>query len=190
MAQRAYAATDGEHLYREVGGDHPNAMEGTLERAAGEWHACLVGRLLEQVHERHVVGEDDDLPMFRFLGEPLGKIRAALMARRVKTSAGNVWVIPGNGFICLDVGGISCNATEQAASRGMVMWTSARSGDQSIVHGLVPDAVEEVTLIAEDGTANTVPVCDNVYGALLAGGFKSVRFTGSSGTVVVGPFSA
>ena len=72
----------------------------------------------------------------------------------------------------------------------MVTWTSTRSGDRNIVHGLVSDGVEDVMLTARYGTTKTVPVCENVYGALLTGGFTSVRFTGPSGSVAVGPFEA
>jgi hypothetical protein len=64
-------------------------------------------------------------------------------------------VIPGNGFICLDVGGMCCNTSDVARAQGMVTWTSALSDDSTIVHGLVPDGVEEVVLTATDGTTKT-----------------------------------
>jgi hypothetical protein len=100
------------------------------------------------------------------------------LARRVTTPAGEVWVVPGNGYISLDLGGsMTCNRTEDAARQGMVTWTSRRSG-QGIVHGLVPDGVDEVTLI----TAN------HAYGAVLDGLFSSLRFFGPAGNVELGPF--
>ncbi len=111
------------------------------------------------------------------------------LARRANSDVGDVCVIPGNGFICLDVGGMCCNTIENAMAQGIVTWTSTQSGDQNIIHGLVPDGVEEVRLVASDGITKIVSVCDNVYGALLAG-FTSVRFTGPAGPVVVGPFGA
>lgn len=78
------------------------------------------------------------------------------LARGARTDAGDVWVVPGNGFICLDVGGMCCNTSEVARSQGLVTWTSAGSGDRTIVHGLVPDGTEEVVLTATDGTTKTV----------------------------------
>lgn len=81
-----------------------------------------------------------------------------------------------------------CNVTEFAAAGRMVTWTSSRSGDQSIVQGLIPDGIQEVTLIATNGATKTVPVHDNVYGAVLDGHFTSVRITGPTGTVVLGPW--
>jgi hypothetical protein len=98
------------------------------------------------------------------------------LARRAVTQLGDVWVVPGNGYIALDVGGMGCNRTEVAASRGMVTWTSARGGLQDLVHGLVPDGVEEVTLLAVTNAATTVIVNENVYAAVLNGRFRAVRF--------------
>jgi hypothetical protein len=112
----------------------------------------------------------------------------AALARCARTAAGDVWVVPGNGFICLDVGGMCCNTSEVARVQGMVTWTSARSDDSTIVHGLVPDGVEEVVLTATDGTTKTVPVRDNVYGTEMEGVFTSLRFAGPKGTVELGPW--
>lgn len=112
------------------------------------------------------------------------------LARRARTEVGDVWVIPGNGFICLslDGGGGSANATDAEAATGVVTWGSYRSLDQCIVHGLVPDGVHEVTLMAINGDIQAVPVHENVYGAVLDGFLTSVRFTGPSGNVVLGPW--
>lgn len=46
------------------------------------------------------------------------------LARRAVTDLGDVWVVPGNGFIALVVGGMTCSRTEIAARQGMVTWTS------------------------------------------------------------------
>jgi hypothetical protein len=105
------------------------------------------------------------------------------LARRAVTELGDVWVVPGNGYIALDVGGIGCNRTEVAATRGMVTWTSARGGLQDLVHGLVPDGVEEVTLLAVNNASTTVIVNENVYAAVLNGRFRLVRFFGPTGAV-------
>lgn len=107
---------------------------------------------------------------------------------RALTEAGEVWVIPGNGFICLDCGGACRSTTANAAAEGIVTWTSSRSGDRCIVHGLLPDGVSQVTLVTTTGISADVPVRDNVYGAVLDGPFlQSVRFEGSAGPVVLGP---
>ena len=78
------------------------------------------------------------------------------LARDAKTDGGDAWVIPGSGSICLDEGGMCCNRTEAARAQLIVTWTSARDDNGTIVHGLVPDGVEEVVLTATDGTTNTV----------------------------------
>jgi hypothetical protein len=109
------------------------------------------------------------------------------LARRGVTQVGDVWVVPGSGYIGLDVGGMGCDRTEVAASRGMVTWTSLRSGFQDLVHGLVPDGVEEVTLLAANTASTTVFVNENVYGAVLDGHFRSGSFSGLTGTVEFGP---
>ena len=112
------------------------------------------------------------------------------LARRMRTEAGDVWVIPGNGFIChLDNNGLGCSLTEEAVAKGLVGWGSARPHDKTIVSGLVPDGVKEVTLSSKRGTIRVVPVQDNVYGVLLDGFLTSVRFTGPNGEVVLGPWS-
>jgi hypothetical protein len=119
-----------------------------------------------------------------FAGGMIGRLGLnPALARRAMTQLGDVWVVPGNGYIALDVGGMGCDRTEVAASRGMVTWTSARGGLQDLVHGLVPDGVEEVTLLAVNNAPTTVIVNENVYGAILRGRFRSVRFFGPTGAV-------
>jgi hypothetical protein len=95
------------------------------------------------------------------------------LARRVTTPVGDVWVIPGNGYVGLWVGGGTCARTEVVARQGLLTWTSLQSGLQGIVHGLVPDGVVEVKLIARTGASTTAFVCDNVFGALLDGPLES-----------------
>ena len=112
------------------------------------------------------------------------------LARRVTTEAGDVWVIPGNGFIChLDENGMGCNSTQVAVAKGLVGWGSARPHEKTIVSGVVPDGVEQVTLISKRGTTKVAGVHDNVYGALLDGFLTSIRFSGPTGEVVLGPWA-
>jgi len=99
------------------------------------------------------------------------------LARRARTSIGDVWIIPGNGDIALDVGGMSVAHVGDTIARGMVTWTSTPSREQDMVHGLVPDGVQEVTLRASNGATTTVAVKDNVYGAMLDGRFTAISVT-------------
>jgi hypothetical protein len=93
------------------------------------------------------------------------------LARRAVTQLGDVWVVAGNGFIALGVGGgdMVCSRTPIAARQGMVTWTSDSGGVQDLVHGLVPDGVREVSLFAANDASTTVVVNDNVYGTVLDG---------------------
>jgi hypothetical protein len=113
------------------------------------------------------------------------------LARRAETPLGNVWVIPGDGWICLslaaspgpsslDGGGLTCNRIKQALAGRIITWTSSRSEGATIVQGLVPDGIPEVTLTAADGSAQTVSVSDNTYGAVLSGALASVRLGGET----------
>jgi hypothetical protein len=125
------------------------------------------------------------------------------LARRATTQIGDVWVVPGNGHIALLAGGATCTRTEIVANQGLVMWGSSVGRRPDVVaHGLVPDGVAEVTLFAageplrclEPGAKpRLVPVPlavkENVYGAVLPGGFLSGRFSGPSGTVEFGPWA-
>ena len=135
--------------------------------------------------------ESDRLPESRseiFDGDLIGRLGLnPALARRATTQVGDVWVVPGSGYIGLYVGGVGCARTEVAARRGMVTWTSVRSGLQDLVHGLVPDGVEEVTLLAANNASTMVFVNENLYGAVLDGHFTSGRFSGPTGTVEFGP---
>lgn len=118
------------------------------------------------------------------------------LMRRARTNVGNVWVIPGNGMICLalaaspsansvEVGGWECNTTSSATAGRTVTWTSSRASGQTIVQGLVPDGVNKVTLTTKNGTSKTVAVADNVYGAALDGALAFVRLGGPTGSLVL-----
>jgi hypothetical protein len=134
--------------------------------------------------------ESGRLPESRWKAFDVGMIgRLGLnpaLARRVVTPVGEAWVVPGNGYIGLEVGGMGCSRTEVVARRGMATWTSLCSGVQDLVHGLVPDGVEQVTLLASNSALTTAFVNENVYGALLDGHFTSGRFSGPTGTVEFG----
>jgi hypothetical protein len=66
------------------------------------------------------------------------------------------------------------------------VWTSRPPDHQNLVHGLVPDGVDEVTLLAANGASTTAVVTENVYGAVLDGPFTSHCFAGPNGPVEFG----
>jgi hypothetical protein len=112
------------------------------------------------------------------------------LSRRTETALGNVWVIPGEGWICLslaaspdasslDGGGMVCNSTAHAVAGRLVTWGSSRSG-RTLVHGLLPDSIAEVTLTAAGGSMLTVHAVDNAYAAVLSGALVSVRIGGET----------
>lgn len=96
--------------------------------------------------------DNDQIPEHAWPRFEGGRIRELglnpALARRVVTALGEAWVIPGNGYVAMDVGGMTANRTEHAARRGMITWTSRAPDHQNLVHGLVPDGVDEVTLPA------------------------------------------
>jgi hypothetical protein len=109
------------------------------------------------------------------------------LARRAVTQIGDVWVVPGNGYLALVVaGGVGCTETGVVAEKGTMVWTS--DDGQGIVHGLVPDGVTEVTLVDSRNAAASVLVRDNVYGARLAAPFQALQFNGPAGKVELGPY--
>jgi hypothetical protein len=113
------------------------------------------------------------------------------LARRAETPLGNVWVIPGAGWICLslagsadrasfDGGGLTANSAESAVTRGLTSWTGSRSGQGQMVQGLVPDRTAEVALIAADGSVTKPRISDNVYGVDLKCALARVCFDGET----------
>src|ERR1035437_7477516 len=91
------------------------------------------------------------------------------LARRAVTQLGDVWVVPGSGYIALVVGGMVCNRTEIAARQGVGTGTADSGALQDLVHGLVPDGVREVSLLAANDAPTTVVVNDIGSGKLLDG---------------------
>jgi hypothetical protein len=113
------------------------------------------------------------------------------LARRAETPLGNVWVIPGDGWLCLslaasldrsslDGGGMACARTQSAIARGLITWTGSPSGRGQMVHGLVPDTTAEVDLIAADGSMTSPRISDNVYGVDLRSALARVRVDGET----------
>jgi hypothetical protein len=113
------------------------------------------------------------------------------LARRAQTPLGNVWVIPGEGYICLslasspdssslDGGGMTANTTQAALTGRVTAWSASRSGAGQMVQGLVPDAITEVELLAADGSTTIAQVSDNAYGADLGAALAAVLIGGET----------
>ena len=107
---------------------------------------------------------------------------------------GAAWVIPGDGQICTyftaDAGGGGTCQPDAAVTNDN--WPPITSGNaikdpgMTVVSGLVPDGVTQVTLTLGGGSTVTVPVHENVYLATVHGGCTSVSYTGPNGPVTLG----
>jgi hypothetical protein len=94
------------------------------------------------------------------------------LGHRVPTLLGEyVWVVPGNGFICI-VGNqpvvAGCNTTVETIQHGMSVVAidpplSRHKAKRYILYGVTPDHVKAVAVKREDGRRTTVPVVNNVY---------------------------
>jgi hypothetical protein len=108
--------------------------------------------------------------------------------------AGEAWLVPGSGKICLidtsatssAQGGAGCVVDGVAdTGRLMIESTSAISPGKALVSGLVPDGVTTVSLKTSSGRTLQVPVTENVYMDEVAGWVSKASFDGSSGPVSV-----
>jgi hypothetical protein len=106
------------------------------------------------------------------------------LSRRV---APGVWLIPGNGFICVaQVSaadgslGFGC-ATPLQAEEGLLQPAELDNDGNGIVTGVLPDGVQSVTLVDRDGSRREAPVERNVYRAAIDAQIDEVRWTDSDG---------
>lgn len=108
--------------------------------------------------------------------------------------AGDAFVAPGpGGRMCLLVippgfegPGGTCASRRDAVTGGLT-WAVSAGGGLSAVAGLVPDGVAEVALDAEGGRSS-LPVAQNVYGAIVRGRPLEIRYREASGRVRRIPF--
>ena len=106
------------------------------------------------------------------------------LARRVVTGQGNVWVIPGNGAICLWNGGGGCASVAASIAGRNLSWTSNSAGG-TLIDGLVPDGVTRVAILLANGNVDEAAVHDNVYAASTPSPMKAVRLGGPHGKFVL-----
>jgi hypothetical protein len=112
-------------------------------------------------------------------------------------SAGRVWVVPGNGVICLRIidpaggEGWTCVSTSDAQEGELVgtLVASPSGPGPAFIEGLVPDGVGQVTVTDLGGDVETLPVNENVYATTLPAHPASVSFTTASGQAVTVPLS-
>lgn len=101
------------------------------------------------------------------------------LARRAQTPLGDAWVICGDGWIGLDVGGMTANTTQNALAGRVITWTRSRSGPGQMVQGLVPDTITEVQIVTSDGSTTLARVADNTYGVDLGSALLAAVRIGS-----------
>ena len=112
-------------------------------------------------------------------------------------STGRVWVVPGNGVLCLRVidpaggEGWTCSTTAAARAGGLVgtIAHSLDGGGPVFAFGLVPDGVGKVTIDGPGGAATTLSVSNNVYATTVAATPVSVRFSAAGGEVATVPLT-
>jgi hypothetical protein len=108
-------------------------------------------------------------------------------------TTGSAWLIPGNGMICFEYedppigGGGTCQADAVVTSGQLVdIAGGATVPGTTLVAGVVPDGVTQVTLNLTGGGTVTATVHENVYLTTITAGLASVTFQGPNGAVTVG----
>lgn len=104
-------------------------------------------------------------------------------------TTGVAWLIPGDGMICFaygdsPVGGGGTCQPDAVVTAGQLVETSGGSTvpGTTVVAGVVPDGVSQVTLNLANGDATSVSVHENVYLTTISGtSLTSVTFVGPNG---------
>jgi hypothetical protein len=110
-----------------------------------------------------------------------GGVNPAL-ARRVGDAQTSAFVVPGNGVVCLVVGGgHTCIARGGAIAGRLLTESFGASSFAEVVTGLVPDGVSSVTLRMVGGGSKKVAVHQNIYQADLARRATTMTYQGHSG---------
>jgi hypothetical protein len=97
------------------------------------------------------------------------------LAVRAPGFSPSIYVIPGEGVLCLEItgalGGVTCDSTAEAEAGDLETTLFAAKGlptGDAIVTGLVPNGVTQVTIAAGTSTP-TATVASNVYSVELTG---------------------
>ena len=114
------------------------------------------------------------------------------LARR---TAPGTWIVPGDGYVCVANAtpgegalGFGC-ATPEDVDRGLLAPADVDANGNGVLTGVLPDGVDEVTLVNHDGSTRTVAVDRNTYRAAIDANLEEVRFTDASGEVHILPMS-
>jgi hypothetical protein len=106
-----------------------------------------------------------------------------------------VWVMPGDGHVCLANTtpgdghlGFSC-ATPDDVEKGLLAPADIDEHGNGVVTGVVPDGVTEVTVVDVGGGTRTVSVERNTYRAAIDANTKEVQFTDADGGEHVVPMA-
>lgn len=109
-----------------------------------------------------------------------------------------IQLIPGRDFICVRIpygpgpaAGAGCDRTaavEAGYSLTLLSEGSSQADGETLIVGLVPDGIKEVTVVSADGQ-QSVPVNDNVYTTSVVEA-RSVSFTAQDGSQVVRDISS
>jgi hypothetical protein len=106
------------------------------------------------------------------------------LSRRV---APGVWLIPGDGFVCVaNVGprdgtlGLGC-ATPAEVDQGLLQPADLDAEGAGVVTGVLPDGVSSVTLVDRDGSSRSAAVERNVYRAAVDSELAEVRWVDGLG---------
>jgi hypothetical protein len=114
------------------------------------------------------------------------------LARR---TAPGTWIVPGDGYVCVANAtpgegalGFGCATTEDV-DRGLLAPSDVDANGNGVLTGVVPDGVNEVTLVDRDGSTRQGAVDHNTYRVAINADLKEVRFTGSDGAERVLPMA-
>jgi hypothetical protein len=114
------------------------------------------------------------------------------LARR---TAPGTWIVPGDGYVCVANAtpgegalGFGCAATDDV-EKGLLAPADVDANGNGVLTGVLPDGVNEVTLVDQDGGSRTVAVERNTYRAAIDANLKEVRFTDADGGVRILPMS-
>ena len=114
------------------------------------------------------------------------------LARR---TAPGTWILPADGYVCVANAtpgegalGFGC-ATPDDVAKGLLAPSDVDANGNGVLTGVLPDGVDEVTLVDLDGATRTVAVDRNTYRVAIDANLKEVRFTDADRAVHVLPMS-
>ena len=112
-----------------------------------------------------------------------------------RRTAPGTWILPGDGYVCVANAtpgegalGFGC-ATPEDVEKGLLAPADVDANGNGVLTGVLPDGVNDVTLVNQDGSTRTVAVERNTYRAAIDADLKEVRFTDAEGGVHILPMS-